>query len=188
MKNVFTSFARRAAICAATVSLYVASLAQGLGVSGRVMSEGGDPLPGVAVVVKGSAKGVATDADGRYRLTGVPEGATIVFSCVGFAQAERKAGQVVDVFLADDSELLGEVVVSTQKRQQTSIEVPVAVSSLSGKDVALLGVRQVDDMADFVPGFLAQIQSPNNPGYVIRGVTSDDGAAYSQPRISVFQD
>lgn len=188
MKNVFTSFARRAAMGAAAVSLSVATLAQGVGVSGRVMSEGGEPLPGVAVVVKGSAKGVATDADGRYRLMGVPEGATLVFSCVGFAEAERKAGQVVDVYLADDSELLGEVVVSTQKRQQTSIEVPVAVSSLSGKDVALLGVRQVDDMADFVPGFQAQIQSPNNPGYVISGVTSDDGAAYSQPRISVFQD
>lgn len=188
MKNVFISSARRVALSVAVASVSSLSLAQGLGVSGRVMSEDGEPLPGVAVVVKGSAKGVATGADGRYQLAGVPEGATLVFSCVGFADAERPAARVVDVSLADDSEVLGEVVVSTQKRQQTSIEVPVAVSSLSGKDVALLGVRQVDDMADFVPGFQAQIQSPNNPGYVIRGVTSDDGAAYSQPRISVFQD
>lgn len=32
------------------------------------------------------------------------------------------------------------------------------------------------------------MQSPNNPGYVIRGVTSDDGESTSQPRVSVFTD
>lgn len=192
MQKLFSSLrqqARRAALSVALAACAVAMAAQGLSVTGKVTSEQGDPLPGVAVVVKGTSKGVATDADGRYQLAGVPEGSTLVFSCVGFADAERPAGKVVDVYMVDDSELLGfEVVVSTQKRQQTSIDVPVAVSALSGKDVALLGLKQVDDMADFVPGFQAQIQSPNNPGYVIRGVTSDDGASYSQPRISVFQD
>ena len=33
-----------------------------------------------------------------------------------------------------------------------------------------------------------QLQSPNNPGYVIRGVTSDDGDSRSQARVSIFQD
>lgn len=188
MKNIILMSARRALLTVAAALAAVLTFAQGLAVSGHVTSENGEPLPGVAVVVKGTTKGAATDLDGNYTLTDVPAGATLVFSCVGFTPAERPAGKKVDVYLADDSELLGEVVVSTQKRQQTSIDVPVAVSALSGKDVALLGVRQVDDMADFVPGFQALIQSPNNPGYVIRGVTSDDGASYSQPRISVFQD
>ncbi len=166
----------------------IAMLAQDISVSGRVVSASGEPLPGATVIVKGTTKGVATDIDGRFVMSAVPTGATLVFSCVGFADAEVPAKQNVSVSLNDDTEMLGEVIVSTQKRQQTSIDVPVAVSAMSGKDVSLLGAKQIDDMADFIPGLQVQIQSPNNPGYVIRGVTSDDGAAYSQPRISVFQD
>lgn len=189
MSTKFKFIASFALALVAALLLPFAAVAQNtLRASGRVVSASGDPLPGVAVVVKGTSKGVATDADGRFVMPDCPEGATLVFSCVGFMSTERTAGTSVSVALDDESELLGEVVVSTQKRQQTSIDVPVAVSALAGKDVALLGAKQVDDMADFIPGLQVQIQSPNNPGYVIRGVTSDDGASYSQPRISVFQD
>lgn len=173
---------------AAAMMLPAVIFAQDIRVAGRVVSSSGEPLPGVAVVVKGTTTGVSTDADGRFVMPTVPAKATLVFSCVGFSDVERPAGSSVDVALDEDSEILGEVMVTTQKRQQTSISVPVAVNALAGKDVALLGVKQVDDMADFIPGLQVQIQSPNNPGYVIRGVTSDDGASYSQPRISVFQD
>lgn len=181
-------YSRRLAALVSSVVISAQLWAQTAPVAGRVVSAAGDPLPGVTVVVKGSTQGVATGVDGRFVMQDVPAGATLVFSCVGFGSVERPAGNDLFVALEDDSEMLGEVVVSTQKRQQTSIDVPVAVNALSGKDVTLLGVKQLDDMADFIPGLQAQIQSPNNPGYVIRGVTSDDGAAYSQPRISVFQD
>lgn len=83
---------------------------------------------------------------------------------------------------------LGEVVVTTQKRSQSSIEVPMAVSAVTGSLLSRLNLNQMDEVANFTPGVQIQIQSPNNPGYVIRGVTSDDGAAYQQPRISVFLD
>ena len=39
-----------------------------------------------------------------------------------------------------------------------------------------------------MPGFLVQNQSPNNPGFVMRGITSDSGSATAEPRVSVFQD
>lgn len=51
-----------------------------------------------------------------------------------------------------------------------------------------LHIYQLNDVVQFTPGLQIQLQSPNNPGYVIRGVTSDDGEAYSQPRVSVFMD
>ena len=83
---------------------------------------------------------------------------------------------------------LQEVVVSVQKRNQSSLEVPVAVTALSGTDLMKLDVRQFDELSEYIPGMQMHLQSPNNPGYVIRGVTSDDGDSRSQARVSIFQD
>jgi outer membrane receptor protein involved in Fe transport len=83
---------------------------------------------------------------------------------------------------------LEEVEVSVQKRNQSSLEVPVAVNALSGTDLIKLDVRQFDELSEYIPGMQMQLQSPNNPGYVIRGVTSDDGDSRSQARVSIFQD
>ncbi|MDR3365406.1 MAG: TonB-dependent receptor [Prevotellaceae bacterium] len=83
---------------------------------------------------------------------------------------------------------LSDVVVSVQKRNQSSLEVPVAINALSGLDLMKLDVRQLDELSEYIPGMQMQLQSPNNPGYVIRGVTSDDGDSRSQARVSVFQD
>jgi outer membrane receptor protein involved in Fe transport len=89
---------------------------------------------------------------------------------------------------SDSALHLKEVVVSVQKRNQSSLEVPVAINALSGLDLMKLDVRQFDELSEYIPGMQMQLQSPNNPGYVIRGVTSDDGDSRSQARVSVFQD
>lgn len=52
-------------------------------IRGTVTDERGEPIPGVTVSVSGTGIGTATDMDGRYSLT-VPEGATLVFSFIGF--------------------------------------------------------------------------------------------------------
>lgn len=92
------------------------------------------------------------------------------------------------VAMESDTVAIEEVVVTTQKRRQTALEVPAAVSAMSGSQLGRLHVQQMDEMASFIPGLQVQIQSPNNPGYVIRGVTSDGGESYAQPRISAFMD
>jgi outer membrane receptor protein involved in Fe transport len=83
---------------------------------------------------------------------------------------------------------LGEIIVSTQKRLQSRIEVPVAVSALSGATLDKLNIRQYDELAQYIPGLQMQLQSPNNPSYVIRGITSDEGDTRTQHRVSIFQD
>lgn len=83
---------------------------------------------------------------------------------------------------------LGEVVVTTQKRHQSTVEIPTSVSAVTGAMLSTLNVNQMDQVSAFIPGIQIQQQSPNNSGYAIRGVTSDDGTATSQPRVSVFLD
>lgn len=83
---------------------------------------------------------------------------------------------------------LGEVVVTTQKRHQSTVEIPTSVSAVTGFMLSSLNLNQMDQVSAYIPGIQIQQQSPNNSGYAIRGVTSDDGTATSQPRVSVFLD
>jgi iron complex outermembrane recepter protein len=80
------------------------------------------------------------------------------------------------------------VIVTVQKREEASIDVPVAVSVVDSAFLSDLGLDEFDQVARFVPGFEVQEQSPNNPGFVIRGITSDSGEANIEPRIAIFQD
>src|SRR5690606_9505593 len=81
-------------------------------VSGTITDPKGEPFPGVTVMVAGTTIGTATDLDGRYQLD-VPEGATLVFSFIGYATQTIPVGQqsVINVSLAEDTASLDEVVV-----------------------------------------------------------------------------
>ena len=80
------------------------------------------------------------------------------------------------------------VVVTAQLREQRIVDVPIALTALNGEFLDDLGLNDFEDVARFVPGFDVQNQSPNNPGFVMRGVTSDSGESFTEPRVSVFQD
>jgi len=82
----------------------------------------------------------------------------------------------------------GDIVVTAQLRTQNAIDVPMALTAYSGRFLDDLGVTDFEKMSRYVPGFVVQNQSPNNPGFVIRGITSDSGTAFNEPRVSIFQD
>ncbi len=155
-------------------------------VSGRVTNEQGEALPGV--VVRCGNVNVQTNINGEFHLN-VNEGDKLTFSYIGYYTTTKDVdNKDINVVMKEDSHALGEVIVTTQKKKQSSLEIPVAVSAVTGSVMEKLNLHQLDDVAQFTPGVQIQLQSPNNPGYVIRGVTSDDGEAYSQPRVSVFMD
>ncbi|MDF7774961.1 TonB-dependent receptor [Sphingomonas sp. AOB5] len=82
----------------------------------------------------------------------------------------------------------GEIVVTAQLVRQTVNEVPFALTAYTGDFLDNNGITEFDRLGQFVPGFDVQNQSPNNPGFVMRGITSDSGSAFNEPRVSVFQD
>jgi len=87
-----------------------------------------------------------------------------------------------------EATVIDTIIVTAQKREQQVQEVPIAISAYSGEFLEAFGVTGMDDIGNLVPGLEIQEQSPNNPGFVIRGITSDSGAAFAPPRVSVFQD
>ena len=147
-----------------------------ISVSGKVTDDDGSPLAGVTVKVKGTTLATGTAIDGTYRISVPNESAVLVYSFVGYASKEVVVGgkSTINVQLVSDNKSLTEVVVvgyGTQKRAN----VTGAVSSVSGKDLAVLPVGGVDQA---LQGRVAGLTVTNNgsPGSApivqIRGVSS----------------
>lgn len=79
-----------------------------------------------------------------------------------------------------------QIVVTTQKVEQRAIDVPITLSVESGDRMRELGVTDIGELSSYVPGLNVQIQSANNPGFVIRGITSDSGSAQQGPRVTLY--
>ncbi|MEO1079305.1 MAG: TonB-dependent receptor [Pseudomonadota bacterium] len=79
-----------------------------------------------------------------------------------------------------------EVTVYAQRREQSVADVPISISAYGGDLLNRLGIVELDALSDITPGLVIQEQSPNNPGFVIRGITSDSGSAQAAPRVSVY--
>ncbi len=110
-------------------------MAQTNTVSGQVLDEAGEGLPGASVIEKGTTNGTTTDIEGNFRLN-VSQDAVLTISFVGYTTQEIEVGNqsTINVSMDTDSELLGEVVVvgyGTQKKATLT----GSVAQVSGDDV-----------------------------------------------------
>lgn len=84
-------------------------------INGKVVDENNQPLPGVAVLLKGTTIGVATDVNGNFQLT-IPkqESLTLVFSFVGMKTQERivRDEKSITVIMEEETKMIDEVVVT----------------------------------------------------------------------------
>ncbi len=133
-------------------------------ITGTVLDQNGNPVPGVTVSVVGTGIGTATDIDGKYSLS-VPEGSTLVFSFIGFVTQRILVGDqsIIDVTLGEDISSLDEVVVvgyGTQSRE----DVTGSVATINSEAVRSLPVSTVDQkMIGQVAGVQIQ-QGSGAPG------------------------
>jgi len=82
-------------------------------VKGKVTNDKGEPLVGVSVTQKGSAKGTSTDAGGNFSIS-VDEDATLVFTYVDFTTQEVSVNRraALDVVLQPGNKSLNAVIVT----------------------------------------------------------------------------
>lgn len=127
------------------LSVFLSStlFAQQISVKGTVKLDDGSTLPGVTVVVKGTATGTVTNLDGQYSLN-VPSDATLVFSFVGYTTKEVAVnGQsTIDVTLETDVIGLEEVVAigygTAKKRDITGSVGSVSAEKLNASPIVSL--------------------------------------------------
>ncbi|MDN5211783.1 TonB-dependent receptor [Fulvivirgaceae bacterium BMA12] len=115
-------------------------------ISGKVISETGEGLPGVNIVVKETTVGTISNNDGTYKLTVPDNASTLVFSYIGYLPQEIAINNrsVIDVTLSPDIEMLSEVVVVGYGSQRKS-DLTGAVSSITGDEITQLPLQRVDE-------------------------------------------
>lgn len=140
---------------------------QQIQLSGKVVDDLGDPLPGVAVVVKGGTKHAVTNGGGVYTFPQVASDATLVFTYLGMKNQEVKIGNrnIIDVVLESESFALGEVVAigyGVAKKK----DITGSIATLDGEVVAK---RQTTQLAQALQGTL--------PGVMVTRSNSEPGAS-----------
>ena len=103
-----------------------------------------EALPGVSVTLEGTTFGIATDAEGRYRLTGVPAGAyNLRASFVGYdallrADVAISSGNVntLNLEINKSPQALGEVTVTANRAiRVATAETPLSVQRLTTEEI-----------------------------------------------------
>ena len=148
--------------------------------TGIVKDITGETVIGASVVVKGTTNGTITGIDGDFSLNNVKQGDIIQISFVGYKTVEVKwNGQPLNVTLKDDTEMLGEVVVTGYGGQQLRTKVTNSISKVKQES---LNVGMHSNPAQALSGAVAGlkvIQSSGSPGatptIILRGGTNLDG-------------
>lgn len=153
--------------------------AQTVKVNGRVIDNLNEPMIGVSIFEKGTTNGVITDMDGNYSLS-VKEGATIVYSYIGYLTQEKKAvAGVMNITLKEDTKTLDEVVVVGYGVQKKS-SVTGAISQVKAEDMEN---RTISNAPAALQGKTAGVQviqtsaAPgSSPTVRVRGYSSNVGS------------
>ena len=80
-------------------------------VNGIVKDATGEPVIGASVRVVGSQQGTVTDFDGLFTLEGVPQGAKLLITSVGYDEHEVTASSEMVITLAESTQMLENLVV-----------------------------------------------------------------------------
>ena len=154
-------------------------------ITGKVTDAKGEAIIGANVLAKGTSVGASSDADGNYRLS-MPDGATAIrVSYVGFAAQEITLGtsNVVDVMLADDSKVIGDVVVTALGIKRDKKALGYASTTVGAEQIA---EKPETDVARILAGKSPGVNIVSSAGIAgsgtkinIRGVSTISGN--SQP-------
>ena len=165
-----------------------------IAVTGRVVDEKGNPIPGATVLIQGTTQGVATDTEGRYMINSRPEDA-LRFSFIGYKTevVPLKGKTKLNVRLNPTAENIEEVTVvafGEQKKESvvsaiTTVDAKTLKSSSSdltsqfaGKIAGIVGWQ-----TGGIPGALTEEEM--NTKFYIRGITSFQTNANIDPLILI---
>jgi iron complex outermembrane recepter protein len=186
MKQTFSVFLLFLIIFTANAQVQKNSL------DGKIFDSNNNILPGASVVIVGTKNGAKANEIGEYLFNQLPTGTLKVqVSFIGFKTMTKdfdiQPGQnYLDLILGSDNFKLNGVTVTSQKREQQVLDVPITMSVIDASFIKDNNITELDKLSEFVPGLQIRMQGTDRPSFVIRGLTSDEVSPAAQPRISVF--
>jgi outer membrane receptor for ferrienterochelin and colicin len=156
------------------------SFAQEKTVSGTISDNSG-ALPGVSVVIKGTATGTETDFDGKFSIK-AKAGDVLSFSYLGYMTVEKTIGDsnTVNVTMKEDANVLDEVVVTALGMSRQKKSLGYAVSKISAEQISQ---RSEGDIARVLSGKASGVNIKQQSGMsgsgtsiIIRGLNSFSGS------------
>ncbi len=127
-------------------------------ITGTIVDESNQPLPGASVLEKGTSNGVSTDFDGNFTLNAKSNSGNLVISFIGyktknvtFSSSKAKMGNIQ---LVEDSTL--DEIVITATSFAIDRKTPVAVSTIKAADIERkLGTQEFPEILKSTPGVYA---------------------------------
>lgn len=164
------------------VFLSLSAFAQERRISGKVTgAEDGLALPGVSVIVQGTAKGTVTDGDGRYELQVSESDDVLVFSFIGMVRQEIPIGvqTVIDVVMVPDAQQLSEVVIVGYGAEERRL-LTESVGVVKADAIKDLPVSTVEGVLQGQTAGVQVVQNSGTPGGAmsvrVRGTSSLSGS------------
>ncbi|WP_111709625.1 TonB-dependent receptor [Lutibacter citreus] len=151
MKNFLT-------ICLCLIGSYAISQST---ISGKVIDEFNNPIPGVNVVVAGTDVGATTDFDGHFeintQLSGMHE-LKVLF--IGFATQTKKVdlskNVAINFTLVESVQSLDAVVLTGTSTKRSQKETPLSITSFGAKELSKTNSSSQADVLRSVPGITAE--------------------------------
>ena len=154
------------------------SFAQEKTVSGTVSDQSGT-LPGVSILIKGTATGTETDFDGNYSIK-AKTGDVLSFSYLGYTTVEKTIGSsnTIDITMVEDANVLDEVVVTALGISKVKKSLGYSTQKVGGDEVSTVkDANFMNSLSGKISG--VQIKSSGTMGgstnVVIRGNSSLTG-------------
>lgn len=161
--------------------LHTVVYAQSTKVSGKVLDELNQELPGVSVILKGASNvGTITNLDGNFTLNVTGTKPILEFSFIGYKKLEIPAmkDKLMRIVMSEDAQQLNEVVVvgfGTQKKENLT-------GAVKSVDTKVLSSRPITSVVDGLQGAVAGLNITNDMGgapgqkmsFNIRGLGLDD--------------
>lgn len=149
MKNIFIAI---------VVALCCTIMAPAQSIKGSVKNTQEQPLSYSNIKVLNTNYGTSTDVNGTFELN-LPQGSyEIQISQLGYATVVKSISitnktKILNITLTPTATRINELVVTAQKREEPSLKVPVAITTLDSKRLVETRTWNLEDLTSLIPNY-----------------------------------
>ncbi len=156
--------------------VYSVSAQQGIQITGKVIDEDGEALPGATIVIEGSTRGASTDTDGSYSIEAKPTD-RLIFSFIGMESQTVLVGTqtIIDIQMKLKPNEFDEVTIVAFAKQKKE-SVIASVTTIKPAELKVPSSNLTTALAGRISGVISYQRSgepgQDNADFFVRGVTT----------------